>query len=166
MGKASRRKRHLRKLDKLASRSFDKQIAGEALEQLPGTLLRERPAAYSSSSDVLEELMIPWIEDLPGHAPLAHFQSVVQLALLAWNAMEIDDNPFFAAKLIVSKMQEDLRVPAELEETLLEMCMRKAELFPDDHRLFINARMARMPSGQLRLTATASFPSDPGSTAE
>ncbi|MFH1531711.1 MAG: hypothetical protein ABIK09_13375 [Pseudomonadota bacterium] len=168
MGKASRRKkrrRNLCQLDELASRSFDRQVTREALEQFPGAKLGERPAAYSSSSDVLEELMTPWIEDLPSHAPLTHYQSVVQLALLAWNAMEIEDDPFSAVKFIISGMKDELRVPAGLETILLEMCIRKAERFPDDHRIFINASMARMPSGQLRLTATASFPSGPDSTA-
>jgi hypothetical protein len=147
--------------DAQARARFEDGVLRRTSAALPedAVLLSSPPAGLPRSSAVLEELIAPFTEHLKQGTPLIVYRLIANAGMLAWNAMEATGGDVAKALAIVQHggIDKPAAMPALLD-SVRTLCERKLRLFPDDHRIFLNADVTRLPSGGVHLVAMVQFP--------
>lgn len=157
MGKSGKRKKKKKDRDRKVIRSLDARVAKRMTEALPHGVRGKRPEGYARTSDTLEAFIRPWLNQVSDETPLDVVRSILMLGIIAWNSVLVEGSLSAAVDYLRSQLASGPGQPPEALIIAQEMCQRKLDLFPDDDRIFIEADVARLPSGDLRLSAAASF---------
>jgi hypothetical protein len=136
MGRASRRKRELRKRRKKDSKDLDRfaeSLTGDS--ELP-VVIHRNPASRKVS-DALVTLIRPW---LGGEESLEEYRGAAQMGVIAWNLSLLD--PRKRKKQLARALKKVARSDAAVFRQMLEeMLARKRELFPQDRRWIVGVEV-------------------------
>ena len=115
------------------------------------------PPGIPQASDVICEVAEPLFEGLARN-DVARAQKALLFACAAWNASVDADGRIPQALASLTQFLASVGLPPAVMGIAEVLVRRKVKLYPDDHRQFLQTDVELLPSGEMHVTAVASYP--------
>jgi hypothetical protein len=134
------------------TRSSAASLAPKGSEVRQGT-----PPGIPQASDVICEVAEPLLEGLAGN-DVAGARKALLFACVAWNASVDAGGRIPQALASLTQLLAGVGLPPAVMGFAEHLVRRKGQLFPDDHRTILQTDVELLPSGEMYVTAVASYP--------